>query len=78
MEAEILSAHNSYRSQVGAPPLRWSNALAAHAQEWANHLSSTQAFSHSGVQGEGENLYPGVGRRRALHFAKGRGLQLAL
>lgn len=59
MEAEILSAHNSYRSQVGSPPLRWSNALAAHAQEWANHLSATQSFNHSGVQGEGENLWIG-------------------
>ena len=49
----ILAAHNSYRSQVGVPPLQWSTSLAASAQDWANHLAATGPLVHSG---SGENL----------------------
>jgi uncharacterized protein YkwD len=42
MEQEILDAHNKYRSEVGVPPLHWSNELAAQAKQWANHLSEHQ------------------------------------
>lgn len=57
---EILNAHNSYRAEVGVPPLSWSDTLASHAQEWANHLAATQSFEHSGADGEGENLWMGT------------------
>lgn len=60
MAQEILNAHNSYRSQVGVPPLTWSDTLASHAQEWANYLSSNGLFQHSGAEGEGENLWMGT------------------
>jgi hypothetical protein len=60
MAQEILNAHNSYRSQVGVPPLTWSDALASHAQEWAQHLSDTGKFEHSGAKGEGENIWMGT------------------
>ena len=53
----ILSAHNSYRAQVGVPPLQWSDSLAASAQVWANHLAATGTFEHSGA---GENLAEGT------------------
>jgi hypothetical protein len=63
MPQEILNAHNSYRSEVGVPPLAWSDTLASHAQEWANHLAATQSFQHSGADGEGENLWMGTSGR---------------
>lgn len=33
---EMLAAHNYYRAQHGASPLRWNNQLANNAQNWAN------------------------------------------
>lgn len=63
MAQEILNAHNAYRAQVGVPPLSWSDTLASHAQEWANHLSANRLFQHSGAQGEGENLWMGTSHR---------------
>jgi uncharacterized protein YkwD len=59
MAEEILNAHNSYRSQVGVPPLNWSDTLASQAQEWAKHLSDTGKFEHSN-SGQGENLWKGT------------------
>ncbi|MDX2215638.1 MAG: CAP domain-containing protein [Oculatellaceae cyanobacterium bins.114] len=56
MAQEILNAHNAYRSQVGVPPLQWSDSLAASAQQWANQLAATGTFEHSGA---GENLAQG-------------------
>ena len=35
-----LDAHNMLRSQVGVPPLVWSDDLAARAQQWANKVAS--------------------------------------
>ncbi|GAX42881.1 SCP-like extracellular [Tolypothrix sp. NIES-4075] len=83
MAQEILNAHNSYRSQVGVPPLTWSNTLASQAQEWANYLSSNRKFEHSGTSGQGENLWMGTSHRFSFtqmvgswgnekqHFVKG-------
>jgi uncharacterized protein YkwD len=56
MAQEILNAHNAYRSQVGVPPLQWSDNLAASAQQWANQLAATGTFEHSGA---GEKLAQG-------------------
>ncbi|MBB5374112.1 CAP family protein [Acidocella aromatica] len=52
-EAELLAAHNAYRADVGLPPLRWSNRLAANAQQWADHLAKIGRLEHSG---SGQNL----------------------
>ena len=60
MAGEILDAHNRYRAEVGVPPLAWSNDLANHAQDWANHLAANRLFQHSGTSGEGENLWMGT------------------
>lgn len=57
---EILNAHNSYREEVGVPPLSWSDSLASHAQEWANHLAADKSFEHNKPDGEGENLWEGT------------------
>ncbi|MBO0709887.1 MAG: hypothetical protein J2P47_01270 [Acetobacteraceae bacterium] len=62
---EILAAHNSYRAAVGVPALRWSDSLAAGAQQWADYLASTGQLQHSdsrrrhpagSTPGIGENL----------------------
>lgn len=65
MKDEILSAHSKYRSELKLPPLAWSDTLAAHAQEWANHLAGLGGHSlvHSSNTKrpeEGENLWLGT------------------
>jgi hypothetical protein len=54
---DILDAHNKYRAAVGVNPLIWSDALAASAQSWADHLAVEHTFSHSGVPGENLAAY---------------------
>jgi uncharacterized protein YkwD len=51
--AELLAAHNAYRANLGLPPLRWSDQLAATAQQWAEHLAEIGQLEHSGP---GQNL----------------------
>ncbi|MBU6420278.1 MAG: CAP family protein [Proteobacteria bacterium] len=51
--AELLAAHNQYRSALGLPPLHWSTTLAERAQRWAEHLASIGQLVHSG---SGQNL----------------------
>ena len=53
---EILAFHNRYRAAVGVPALRWSDSLAAGAQQWADYLAPTGRLKHSEV---GENLAAG-------------------
>jgi hypothetical protein len=56
----IVAAHNRWRKTVGAPPLRYSDELAASAQEWAEHLKRSNhcKMQHSKPDGKyGENLY---------------------
>jgi uncharacterized protein YkwD len=62
MAQELLAAHNRYRQEVGIAPLSWSERLANSAQQWANHLASSNSFEHS--QGDyGENLWMGSAGR---------------
>lgn len=37
---DVLDLHNRERAAVKAPPLTWSDSLAAEAQSWANHLGT--------------------------------------
>lgn len=64
---EILEAHNRYRADVRVPPLTWSNTLANHAQQWANHLASMggtlQHSRNAERPNEGENLWRGTSHR---------------
>jgi pathogenesis-related protein 1 len=53
---EMLAAHNSYRAKVGAPPLAWSDKLAARAEHWAATLIKRGSFKHQPGQ-FGENLF---------------------
>jgi len=59
---QLLVAHNRYRAEVGVPPLVWSDTLANHAQDWADHLASTggNTLQHSQNTGQGENLWLGT------------------
>merc|ERR1719219_1296137 len=52
-----LKKHNEYRALHGAPAMTLDAQACKQAQNWANHLAKTGKFSHSGVQGYGENLY---------------------
>jgi hypothetical protein len=55
----ILDAHNRFRADHCAPPLEWSDKLAAAAQDWANQLRDAGcAFEHS-QSSYGENLAGG-------------------
>lgn len=51
--AEILEAHNAYRTPLGLPPLHWSRALEARAQTWAEHLAEIGQLQHNST---GQNL----------------------
>ncbi len=70
--AEIVSAHNKWRTEVGvAEALSYSAALAQSAQVWADNLKNTNRcqMRHSKPHGEyGENLYWGS----ALQWSDGR------
>jgi len=62
----ILDAHSRARAAVGLPPLTWSSALAAHAQEWTDRLASTRSCglehrSGESSSGYGENLFGSSG-----------------
>lgn len=62
-QQRVLAAHNLERDQVGVPPLRWNAALAADAQQWADHLAQTGRFEHAPENyraPEGENLWAGA------------------
>lgn len=52
----FIQRHNYYRSQVGAPEIKWSKELAAYAQSWANNLASKCQMIHSSGN-YGENIY---------------------
>ncbi|MBW0006920.1 MAG: hypothetical protein JO335_04315 [Sphingomonas sp.] len=55
----LLAAHNRERALVGAPPLQWDAALAAHASTYGPFLASIRHLVHSpreGRPGERENL----------------------
>lgn len=56
-----VEAHNKYRAKHCAPPLMWSEKLAAVAQSWANQLQTKGcAFGHSPGAKYGENLAAGT------------------
>jgi uncharacterized protein YkwD len=56
-EQAALDAHNDARAEVGTADLTWDASLAADALAYAKTLASSGSFEHSGVSGQGENLY---------------------
>jgi Cysteine-rich secretory protein family len=61
-KAQILALHNRYRAEVGVPPLRWSDKLAAGAEKWAMLIAGLNRIQHSETSGIGENLAFSTGR----------------
>ena len=55
--ADMLSAHNDWRSKVGSPALTWSNSLQTEAQNWANKLKAKGCGMKHSTGTSGENLY---------------------
>ena len=55
----ILEAHTRARAEHCAPPLRWSEELAARAQSWADHLAASGCGLVHSQSGLGENLAAG-------------------
>ncbi|MBN2702497.1 MAG: pathogenesis-related family 1 protein [Methylohalobius sp. ZOD2] len=55
----MTAAHNSARAEVGVPPLKWSDSLAAYAQQWAEYLARGNGckLKHRSDGKYGENLY---------------------
>ncbi|KAM7392110.1 hypothetical protein PAMP_022745 [Pampus punctatissimus] len=53
---EFLKAHNAYRAEHGAPPMRYNKKLNAEAQKWADHLLKKGSLGHSDTK-DGENVY---------------------
>lgn len=62
---EFLKLHNLARKDVGVPALTWSPKLAAVAQKWADTLSASGKFEHSGGI-YGENLAGGYDVTQAV------------
>ncbi|GJP43638.1 hypothetical protein CLOM_g3078 [Closterium sp. NIES-68] len=59
LHSDYLDVHNAARAAVGAVPLVWDDAVAAHAQAWATTLTNSTyncGLSHGGNPGEGQNL----------------------
>ena len=63
---KVLDHHNLVRKEVGVPALTWSKELAAFAQQWADHLASTNTFAHRPNNQYGENIFMGSGSYTAL------------
>ena len=69
----ITAYHNKVRAAVGVGPIKWAAALAAYAQEWADHLAATTCrMAHRTQRQYGENLFQGTaGYYNAVDAAKG-------
>ena len=63
-EAQLaLQFHNCARKEVGTPPLQWSPVLAAAAQKWSEHLTSTVCeMQHTPNNPYGQNIFWGIGK----------------
>lgn len=55
---QALEIHNQARREVGIEDLKWSDELAAYAQEWADELAQSGCeMVHRTVNDKGENIY---------------------
>ncbi|CAD7088490.1 unnamed protein product [Hermetia illucens] len=54
---DCLCWHNEYRARHGAPALTVSPELCEYAQQWANHLASTNEFYYRSEKTLGQNLF---------------------
>ncbi|XP_070548693.1 Golgi-associated plant pathogenesis-related protein 1-like [Ptychodera flava] len=68
VRTQLLNSHNYYRCLHGVPAMTMSSELNNYAQEWAEHLKSTDSDDHSD-RGEnppsrGENIWTGYDASR--------------
>lgn len=54
---DALKLNNDARARHGLHNLKWNDALAKDAHAYAQKLADANEFKHSGVKGQGENLY---------------------
>lgn len=67
----ILVLHNRERERMGVRPLTWDARLARRAGSWAAQIGDSGILEHSGVDGEGENLWMGTAGRYAVEAMVG-------
>ncbi|KAI4299226.1 hypothetical protein L6164_032706 [Bauhinia variegata] len=68
---DFLRAHNAARAQVGVPPMKWDDQVAAFAQNYANQRRGDCKLVHSGGGGRyAENLAWGSGNLSGTAAAK--------
>jgi len=61
---DMVAAHNAVRTQVGAPPVHWDNALARQAMVAAQRNLDLEELKHTDPEdrpGQGENLASALG-----------------
>ena len=56
-----MKAHNRKRVEKGNSELVWDEELAGKAQAYAEELSAKDTLQHSGMEGQGENLFMSSG-----------------
>lgn len=56
-QSAALNIHNNARHSKGLQPLHWDQNLCNDATQWAQHMAGDGNFHHSGVSGQGENLF---------------------
>ncbi len=71
----IVAFHNKVRKEVGAPPIEWSQELAARAQEWADYLAKMNKFEHRPHSGKyaqkyGENIAGAMSEQQGVEACK--------
>ena len=54
---DMLAVHNAVRARLGLSPLKWSDRLAARAEDWAATLVARGQFVHRPNSTYGENLF---------------------
>ncbi|XP_071844138.1 Golgi-associated plant pathogenesis-related protein 1-like [Apostichopus japonicus] len=54
---EALEAHNNYRAQHGAPPLKLNGNINKYAQRWANRCAKKATLQHRKNGKYGENIH---------------------
>lgn len=62
----LLREQNQARADVGVAPLRWNEALAGAAKDWANELARRGRIEHASAEvrgNQGENLWTGTAGR---------------
>lgn len=54
---DALKAHNDYRAQHGAPPLKINSGMNSYAQKWSNRCAKKAALQHRKNGKYGENIH---------------------